>query len=128
MKEQLTQEENDIHNLDAVVDHLTRSRNKTEALKMVTHGFGVTRVAKSTFFSVFTLPTKKRGPQQGQLREFLKGIQAPFAPAANLLPEAPNPRWKWMPLLLLTMWNPPLIVCLIPPHCHRPSPLILWPS
>jgi hypothetical protein len=50
MKEQLTQEENDIRDLDAVVDHLTRLRNKAEALKMVTHGFGVTRVAKSIIF------------------------------------------------------------------------------
>jgi hypothetical protein len=117
-----------MRDLDAVVDHLTRLRNKTEALKMVTHGFGVTGVAESTFFSVFTLLTKKWGPQQGQLQNFLKGIQAPFKPAVNLLPEVPNPRWKWMPLLLLTMWNPPLIVCLVPPHRHQPSPLILWPS
>jgi hypothetical protein len=47
MKEQLTQEENDIHDLNSVIGCLTSSRNKTEALKMVTHGFGVTRVAES---------------------------------------------------------------------------------
>jgi hypothetical protein len=78
MKERLTQEENDIRNLDAVVDHLTRSRNKAEALKMVTHGFGVTRVAELTFFSVFTLPTKKWGHQQGQLNNFFEGNPSPI--------------------------------------------------
>jgi hypothetical protein len=59
MQEQLTQEENDICNIDAVVDHFTKLRNKVESLKMLTPSFSVTRVAESTFLSVFTLPAKK---------------------------------------------------------------------
>jgi hypothetical protein len=92
MQERLTREENDIRDIDAVVDHFTKSRNKAESLKMVTPGFSVTCVAKSTFLSVFTLPAKKRGPQQGQLRTFLKEIQALFAPAVDLLLEILLPR------------------------------------
>jgi hypothetical protein len=88
MRERLTQEENKIPNIDAVVDHFSNLRNKAENLKMVTPGFGVTHMAKSTFLSVFTFPTEKWGQQQGQLRDFLKVIQALFAPAVNLLPKA----------------------------------------
>jgi hypothetical protein len=88
MQEQLTQEENDIRDIDAVVDHFTKSRNKAESLKMVTPGFSVTRVAESTFLSVFTLPSKKWGPQQGQLHKFFEVNLALFAPAVDLLPKA----------------------------------------
>ncbi len=83
MQEQLTQEENDIHDIDAVVDHFTKSRNKAESLKMVTPGFSVTRVAESTFLSVFTLPAKKWGPQQGQLREFFEGNPSPICTSSR---------------------------------------------
>jgi hypothetical protein len=67
MKERLTQEENNLYNIDAVVDHFSKPRNKAESLKMVTPGFGVTCSAESIFLSVFTLPAKKWGPQQRQL-------------------------------------------------------------
>jgi hypothetical protein len=78
MQERLTQEENDICNIDAVVDHFTKLRNKAESLRMVMPGFSVTRVAKSTFLSVFTLPAEKWGPQQGQLRNFFEGNPSPI--------------------------------------------------
>ncbi len=78
MKEQLTQEENNLHNINAVVDHFSKSRNKAESLKMVMPGFGVTRSAESTFLSVFTLPAKKWGPQQRQLCNFFEGNPSPI--------------------------------------------------
>jgi hypothetical protein len=78
MKEQLTQEENNLCDIDAVVDHSLKSRNKAESLKMMMPGFGVTRSAESTFLSVFTLPAKKWGPQQGQLHEFFEGNPSPI--------------------------------------------------
>jgi hypothetical protein len=59
MKEQLTQEENDVQDLDIVINHLAKSRNKTEVLKMVMAGFGIARFADSSFLSVFTLPAEK---------------------------------------------------------------------
>ena len=77
MQERLTQEENDTRNIDAVVDHFSKTRNK-ENLKMVTPGFGVTHVAESTFLSVFTLPAKKWSSMQGQLREFFAVNPSPI--------------------------------------------------
>jgi hypothetical protein len=83
MQEQLTQEENGVCNIDTVVDHFTKLRNKAESLKMVMPGFSVTRVAESTFLSVFTLPAEKWGPQQGQLHEFFKGNPSPICTSSR---------------------------------------------
>jgi hypothetical protein len=83
MQEQFTQEENDICNIDAVVDHFIKLRNKAESLKMVTPGFSVTRVAESTFLSVFTLAAKKWSPQQGQLHKFFEGNPSPICTSSR---------------------------------------------
>jgi hypothetical protein len=77
MQERLTQEENDNRDIDAVVDHFSKTRNK-DNLKMVTPGFGVTYVAESTFLSVFTLPAEKWSSMQGQLRNFFVGNPSPI--------------------------------------------------
>ena len=77
MQERLTQEENDTHDIDAVVDRFSTTRNK-ENLKMITPGFGATHVAESTFLSVFTLPAKKWSSMQGQLHEFVVGNPSPI--------------------------------------------------
>ena len=45
---------------------------------MVTPGFGVTHVAKSTFLSVFTLPAEKWSSMQGQLHNFFEGNPSPI--------------------------------------------------
>ena len=102
MQECLTQEENDTRDIDAVIDHFSKSRNK-ENLKMVTPGFGVTHVAESTFLSVFTLPAEKWSSMQGQLREFFavnpspirvssrppsRGIENPAPQTTNDVPTA----------------------------------------
>jgi hypothetical protein len=49
MKEQLTQEENNIQDLDAVVDCLLKLRNKAKSMKMVMASIGVARTADLTF-------------------------------------------------------------------------------
>ena len=69
-EERLFQEENKFQDLEAVVDRLTKSRNKAESSKMVVNGFATARMADLTFFSVFTLPMDKLSSQQTQLRNF----------------------------------------------------------
>jgi hypothetical protein len=58
-EERLTQEENNIKDLDAVIDHLSKLRNMAKSITMVTAGFGVARTADSTFLSIFTLLAEK---------------------------------------------------------------------
>jgi hypothetical protein len=141
MQERLTQEENDTRDIVAVVDHFSKTRNK-ENLKMVTPGFGVTHVAESTFLSVFTLPAKKWSSMQGQLHKFFavnpspirvssrppsRGIENPAPQRTN---DGPMVGEDQVDAPSVHFWNPPLVVCLVPPpHRHRPTlPLILWPS
>jgi hypothetical protein len=78
MKEQLIQEENDIQNLDAVIDCLSKLRNKAESMKMLTAGFGVARTTDLTFLSVFTLLAKKWALQQTPLCNFFVGNPSPI--------------------------------------------------
>jgi hypothetical protein len=78
MKEQLTQKEKDIQDLDAVVDLLSKSRIKAESLKVVTADFGIARIADSSFLSIFTLSAEKWALQQTPLRNFFVGNLSPI--------------------------------------------------
>jgi hypothetical protein len=73
----LTQEENDVQDLDVVINRLATPRNKTEVLKMVTSGFGVTCIADSSFLSVFTIPAEKWALHQEPLHDFVVGNPSP---------------------------------------------------
>jgi hypothetical protein len=74
----LTQEKNDIQDLDAVIDCLFKSRNKAKSMKMVTASFGVACTADSTFLSVFTLLAEKWALQQTPLRIFFVDNPSPI--------------------------------------------------
>jgi hypothetical protein len=98
MKEQLTQEENDIQDFDVIIDRLATSRNKTEVFKMVTSGFSVTGIANSSFLSVFPFPAEKWALHQEPLRDFFVGNPSPvcnnrphsqvgFEASTNLFPQ-----------------------------------------
>jgi hypothetical protein len=78
MKERLTQEENNIKDLDTFVDCLSKSRNKAKSMKMVTACFVVFHSANGTFLSVFTLPAEKRALQQTPLHIFFVGNPSPI--------------------------------------------------
>jgi dethiobiotin synthetase len=92
----LTQEENNIQDLDAVIDHLLKLRNKAKSMKVVTASFGVACTADPTFLSIFTLLAEKWALQQTPLYNFLLVIHAPFATVNHLLVA-----WR-------LMWIPPL--------------------
>ncbi len=77
IKERLTQEENDSEDLDLVINHLSKSRNKADTLKMVISGLEDIRVSDSTFLSVFTLPSEKWSLHQEKLRDFFVGNPSP---------------------------------------------------
>ncbi len=77
IKEHLTQEENNSEDLDLVINHLSKSRNKAKRFKMVTFGLRDIRVSDSTFLSAFTLPSVKWSLHQENLRVFVVGNSSP---------------------------------------------------
>jgi hypothetical protein len=127
MQERLTQEENDTRDIDAVIDHFSKTRNK-ENLKMVTPGFGVTHVAESTFLSVFTLPAEKWSSMQGQLHEFFAVNPSPIRVSSrppsrgieNPAPQRTND--NLMAGVDQVEEDAPSVHFLESPPCHLPRP------
>jgi hypothetical protein len=122
MKERLTQEENNLCNIDAVIDHFSKLRNKAESLKMVTPGFGVTRSAESTFLSVYTLPAKKWGPQQGQLRNFFEGNPSPICTSSRPPSQGVDSQVDPAPQINVPMDLDAPADRVESPPCHQPPP------
>jgi hypothetical protein len=77
IKERLTQEENNSEDLDLVTNHLSKSRNKANTLKMVISGLEDICVSDLTFLSVFTLPSEKWSLHQEKLHDFFVGNPSP---------------------------------------------------